>query len=89
MPKAGRYEVRLSYSPSSNRATNVPVTIVHADGETTVKVNERQRPTLEGGFVSLGTFRFAQGKAGHVEIRNQGVDGYVIIDAVQWLPAKE
>ena len=88
LAKAGKYEVRMSYSVNPNRATNVPVTIVHADGKTTVKVNQRKAPTL-GAFVSLGTFRFEKGNAGYVEIGNQGVDGYVIIDAVQWLPAKE
>ena len=89
LPQAGKYEVRLSYSPSSNRATNVPVTVVHADGKTVVKVNQRKAPPVEGAFVSLGVFRFEKGKAGHVEISNQDVDGHVIIDAVQWLPVKE
>jgi hypothetical protein len=89
LPKAGKYEVRVSYSPNRNRATNVPVTIVHAGGRTTIKVDQRKAPTLAGAFVSLGTYSFEKGKAGYVEISNQGVDGYVIIDAVQWLPAKD
>jgi hypothetical protein len=89
LPTAGKYEVRMSYSPSSNRATNVPVAIVHADGTTTVKVNQRKPPTVEQAFVSLGTFRFEKGKAGRVEVRNDGVDGHVIIDALQWLPVKD
>ncbi|MEY4686573.1 MAG: hypothetical protein RIR76_596, partial [Verrucomicrobiota bacterium] len=31
--------------------------------------------------------RFEAGRGGHVEIANAGTDGYVVIDAVQWLPA--
>jgi hypothetical protein len=89
LPKAGRYEVRLSYSPNPNRATNVPITVTHADGKTAVTVNERRPPDRDRSFVSLGTFRFEKGRAGSVEIRNTGVDGYVIIDAVQWLPVEE
>jgi hypothetical protein len=89
LPKAGKYEVRLSYSPNPNRATNVPVTIVHADGSTTVKVDQRKTPPIDKLFVSLGTYRFDKGKTGYVEISNKDVDGYVIIDAVQWLPVKE
>jgi hypothetical protein len=89
LPHAGRYEVRLSYSPNRNRATNVPVTVVHADGKTTVPVNQRQAPPLDGAFVSLGTFRFEKGKSGSVEIGNKDVDGHVIADAVQWLPVKD
>jgi hypothetical protein len=86
---AGKYEVRLSYAPHANRATNVPVTIVHADGQSLVTVNQRRAPTLDRAFVSLGSYRFVPGRAGYVEIRNAGADGYVIIDAVQWLPVKE
>src|SRR5262249_52276454 len=41
LPRAGRYEVRLSYSPNPNRATNVPVLVRHADGENVVKVDQR------------------------------------------------
>jgi hypothetical protein len=89
LPNAGRYEVRMSYSPNPNRATNVPVTVAHADGKTTVKVNQRQAPSLDRAFVSLGTYRFEKGKSGYVEITNKDADGYVIIDAAQWLPAKE
>jgi hypothetical protein len=89
LPAAGKYEVRLSYSPHPNRATNVPVTIIHADGKTTVKVNQRQAPAVDRAFVSLGVFRFEKGKTGAVEISNAGVDGHVIIDAVQWLAVNE
>jgi hypothetical protein len=81
--------VRLSYAAAGNRATNVPVTIRHADGITTVKVNQRTAPPIDKAFVSLGTFRFAKGRAGSVEITNAGADGHVVIYAVQWLPVKE
>jgi hypothetical protein len=89
LPAEGKYEVRLSYSAASNRATNVPVTIAHADGKTTVKVNQRTAPPIDKAFVSVGTFRFTKGRTGSVEITNAGADGHVIIDAVQWLPVKE
>jgi hypothetical protein len=87
LPKDGNYEVRISYSAHPNRATNVMVTIVHADGKTTRKVNQKKPAPLERAFLSLGTFRFAKRDAGYVEISNHDADGYVIIDAVQWLPA--
>jgi hypothetical protein len=89
LPAAGRYEVRLSYTANPNRATNVPVTIVHAEGRVTVKVNQRQPPKLDWAFVSLGKFRFEKDKSGFVEIGNKDVDGYVVIDAVQWLFVKD
>ncbi len=89
LPAAGKYEVCLAHSPNPNRATNVPVTVVHADGRTLVRVNQRIKPGRERAFVSLGTFRFLQGKSGYVEVRNDSVDGHVIIDAIQWLKITE
>jgi hypothetical protein len=89
LPQSGKYEVRLSYAPDANRATNVPVTIVHAGGKTTVMVNQRKTPPIDGAFLSLGTFRFKKGTSGHVEITNAVANGHVVIDAVQWLLVKE
>jgi hypothetical protein len=89
LPHDGEYEVRISYSPNPNRATNVPVTIVCGPTASTLKVNQRKPPTIENAFVSLGTYCFQKGKAGYVEISNKDADGYVIIDAVQWLPVKK
>jgi hypothetical protein len=89
LPKAGKYEVRLAYTANPNRATKVPVKVVHAGGEAAVTVDQQKRAPIAGTFVSLGTFEFAAGKTGYVEVSNAGVDGHVVIDAVQWLPAKE
>jgi hypothetical protein len=86
LPKAGRYEVRMSYSSNPNRATNVPVTITHSGGTSTVKVNQRKAPPASETFVSLGTFAFDKGTAAKVVIANDGVDGYVVIDAIVFLP---
>lgn len=84
--KPGKYEVRVSYPTNPNRATNVPVTIHHAEGEKTVAINQRKAATIDGAFESLGTFVF--GDKAVVEISNRGTDGYVIVDAVQLLPVK-
>jgi hypothetical protein len=83
---AGRHEVRLYYSPQANRATNVPVVVHHRGGRAQATVNQRQAPPLDGLAVSLGTFEF--GDSAVVEVSNAGTDGYVIIDAVQFLPGK-
>ncbi|WP_169978587.1 FAD-dependent oxidoreductase [Tautonia rosea] len=80
----GSYEVRIAYAPSSNRATNVPILIHHAEGQTALTVNQRQSPAGPGPFQSLGTFRF-DGES-RVEVRNEGTNGHVILDAVQFLP---
>lgn len=84
--KAGRYELQLSYPPNSNRASNVPVQIDHAEGTTIVHVNQRQKPDQEGTFVSLGTFVFDADHPLQVTVGNEGTDGYVIVDVLRALP---
>jgi hypothetical protein len=86
LPVAGRYEVRLVYAPASNRATNVPVTIEHQTGASTVTVNQREKPPLDGTSVSLGAFDFAADRPAVVIIGTADTDGHVIADAVQFLP---
>jgi hypothetical protein len=87
LPEAGRYEVCIVYSPNPNRATNTPVVIHHADGEQTVRVNQRL-PLKDDKPLRLGVFSFAAGEKGWVEVRNDDTDGHVIADAVQFLPAR-
>ena len=88
LPRAGRYEVRLAHCYNVRRTTTAPITIRHADGETTVRVNQREEPPHARLWRPLGTFRFAAGRAGFVRIGNAGTaDGYVIADAIQFLPA--
>jgi hypothetical protein len=82
--KPGRYEVRMAYTANPNRATNVPIKIESAEGERTIHLNQKEAPAADG-FASLGTFRFE--KTGTVTITNAETDGYVIVDAVQFLPA--
>jgi hypothetical protein len=85
LPKAGKYSVAISYSALSNRATNVPVTVHHAEGETVIIVDQKKKPAGKDNFQPLGTFRFESGKSGWVQISNEGTKGHVIIDAAQFI----
>jgi hypothetical protein len=84
---AGTYEVRLAYQPHENRGTRVPVTIECASGRTVVRVNMRERPPLENGFISLGKFRLSKGEPVRVVVSSEDAGGAVHADAVQILPA--
>ena len=89
LPKAGYYEVRMSHNSNVRRANGVPVTIRHADGETTIKVNEGEHAPIEKLFRPLGVFRFEKGRGGSVTIGTKGTEGkYVIVDSVQFLPVQ-
>ncbi|MBI1900598.1 MAG: DUF1553 domain-containing protein [Planctomycetia bacterium] len=87
LPKEGNYEVFISYTASKGRSTNTPVTVRFADGEKTVEVNQEETPKLDGLFRSIGTFKFKAGSEGSVTIENKGTAGYVIVDAVRFIPA--
>lgn len=86
-PEAGRYEVRIAHCYNVRRATNTPVTIKHAGGETTLRINQQDVPEHGKLFRSLGVFEFAEGKSGAVVISNEGTDSakVAIADAVQFL----
>jgi hypothetical protein len=87
VPAAGKYEVRLSYSPHENRATNAPVAIETADGPAKVTVNERVPPPLKT-FVSLGTYRFTPEKPAVITLGGAPADGNIHADAIQLVPAQ-
>lgn len=83
--QAGMHEVRLYWQPHENRASNAPVTIRSAEGETTLKVDQRQ-PAGPAGYRVLGTWKFEPGQASSVTLTNQEVDGAIHADAVQVVP---
>jgi hypothetical protein len=81
LPSAGTYQVILHYPPHPNRASSVAVVIHSEDGEKTVRVDQRRASP------ALGPFRFPA-VGGWVEIRNEGADGYVVADAVEFVISK-
>jgi len=86
LAEMGRYEVRLAYTHAEIRANNVRVTVLHADGEETVYVDQTKTPPIDGRFVSLGTYRFEKDGAGFVLVSNADTTAYVTVDALQFLP---
>ncbi len=84
IPEAGNYTVYARWTEHANRSTVVPIDVVHAGGTNTFTVNQ----TANGGFWNeLGTFPFSAGTQGWVRVRNDGANGYVLADAVRFLPA--
>jgi hypothetical protein len=88
LPTAGQYEVMVSYTPRANRATNVPVTITAKDGSKKVFVNQTLAPSIDKVFSSVGRFNFAAGTNGSVLISNEGTKGFVVVDAVRFVPVE-
>ncbi|WP_395752980.1 FAD-dependent oxidoreductase [Prosthecobacter sp.] len=88
VPAAGRYEVRVSYASAPNRASNVPVSIEHAEGTRTVIVDQRKAPPIDKLFISLGAYTFTPEKPAVIIISNKDTDGIVGADAVQLIKEK-
>ncbi len=85
----GKYEVRLAYAPGTNRASNALVRIFSADGEAIKSIDQRAMPPIQDLWISLGNYRFEKDGQAFVLISNEGADGHVIADAVQFLRADE
>ena len=88
LEEAGEYEVRFGYTAGTNRAQEAPVTIEHADGSTTIRINQREKPPINDNFKVIGRFQFNAGKA-VVSVSNANTRDVVIADAVVFVPAAE
>ena len=92
-PKRGKYEVRMTIAPHSNRAPQALVIVRHKDGEESFRIDQRLNPgsfNKRGSdryFQSLGFFEFPAGVWDAVEISGSGGGGMVVADAVQFLAA--
>ncbi|MGV3774266.1 MAG: DUF1553 domain-containing protein, partial [Verrucomicrobiales bacterium] len=86
IPEPGLYEVRLAYTARPNRATNVPVRIHTSTGLRMISLNQRIEPRYDKAFESLGVFELAAGTNTVVEVGTENTKGFVVIDAIQFLP---
>ncbi len=84
LANAGKYQVCLGFRPAKSQATNVPITIRHADGTAKITVDQRAE-TGPFNFTAIGEYEFKAGESGFVEISNAGTDGKVVIDGVRWV----
>lgn len=85
-PSADTYTVELRWTDNANRATNVPVEVSTPDGSTTVTIDQTRRGST---WNRLSTVELAAGESAVVTIRTAGTDGYVIADAVRFVPQTE
>lgn len=83
LPKGGRYDVRVWYTPSSNRNPAAQYTVSHYNGTSTVAVDQRAGG---GQWVEIGRFIFdASPSATRVTISAAGTDAstYTSSDAIK------
>ncbi len=83
LPKPGTWEVRVSFGGGEGLARTAPYRVRHAEGETELSINQRQKPTIEGLWFPLGRFTFES--TAEVSLSNKDAGGWVIADAVQFV----
>jgi cysteine-rich repeat protein len=78
--EAGTHNVYVWWTAGINRASNVPVDIMHNNIKTTIFVDQRVNGSK---WVLIGSYYFSGLGNEYVEIRTNNTDGYVIADAVK------
>jgi hypothetical protein len=88
LPYAGTYEVFSWNSCYSNRPTNVPHTIQHANDSNTISVDQDCDTGTHGEWFSLGHYYFNAGDAGYLEVHdtnlNPDINTYIGADAARF-----
>lgn len=80
---SGTYNVYGLWTSGTNRATNVPIDVIKADGSTaTVTVNQQANGSQ---WNLLGTYSLAPANA-EIRIRTDSTNGFVIADAIRLVP---
>jgi hypothetical protein len=82
------YELRMAYSAHETRAKKVPLLV--QNGPNTVELFVDQTVPLPPGdaFRGVGRVSLQKGLETTITLRNTGTDGFVILDALQLLPAR-
>ena len=82
IPERGEYAVYVSYASLPNSCPEAHYAVHHLGGTTDFLVDQRKGG---GTWIYLGTFEFAPGKDGFVELENRGAAGEVVTaDAVRF-----
>jgi hypothetical protein len=83
IPVTGDYQVYARWTSGTNRSDSVPFDVLHQGTTSTVFENQQIN---NGTWVSLGTYALGAGTTSSVTIRNAGTTGFVVADAVRFVP---
>ena len=86
-PKSGTYELRMAYSAHETRAKEVPLTVQSGTRSTTLSVDETLPLPAGEAFRRVGMVTLDSTVDTILTITNTGTHGFVILDAIQFIPA--
>jgi len=87
LPKAGKYEIRLSYGIHENRSDKVSIEVQTETDSVQHIINQQKRPDPKNAIISLGKFNLNPDNV-KVVFSQAGKSGFVHIDTVQFIPVK-
>ena len=70
----GEYDVQVSYTDGPNRSNKTPITVMHADGEQKIYIDQTKPPGILKTFTSVGVFRFDENERDVVQITTEGTE---------------
>ena len=85
VPRAGRYDLRLAYSPHPSRASNVPMNVLVGGKSRKISVNQRLPLDSGSAFRTLNTLDLQAEQKITIRLSNEDTDGFVVVDALQLL----
>lgn len=88
-PKTGEYELRMAYSAHPTRSRQVPVRVKCGTHEQTLQVDQTVPLPPGQPFRPIGRCRLTSDAETTITLSNANTDGFVILDALQVLPAAE
>ncbi|MFP6906660.1 MAG: DUF1553 domain-containing protein [Verrucomicrobiota bacterium] len=91
LPRAGTYEVRVSFGGGKGLARTAPYLVRHAGGETRLIIDQTPKPTIRGLWYPIGRFTFGTPTVdrepapatAEILLTDKNAKGHVIADAVQ------
>ena len=88
-PKSVRYDLRIAYSPNETRASKVPIIIESGTQKAMLTFDQTQPLPAGEAFRSAGFIQLTSDAETKIIISNTGTEGFVILDAIQLIEAKE
>ena len=87
-PASGQYKLLMTYSPHETRAKAVSLSIASGDYRKTLSVDQTVPLPASSPFRALETVGLSADSETKITISNAGTTGFVILDALQLVPAE-
>jgi len=88
LPRAGTYDVYLYVPRRNNGSSRTQLSLINGQQRESLLLEPaklRIQGQTSGAWMKVGRFTLPAGRQSALEVTNQGADGLVVADAVQWI----